>query len=211
MTCITLALLKEVDERLKKRLEDSTVLLDHLVDEAGENFLLATTEKKTEFEGVNPIQMEFRERANEELIALISGQAVDFSQVAFRIYADPFNTKSLVSDSRIGDGFIVKAGRVFDSPEDNLRLLRAIGDGTRVQSVHRKSGEQSAIMDERLFLARCGAYHPSPEEILRPFGTRAKKGALLHVLSIGLKNGKITVDNTSKTSTVRMEGPPRGP
>lgn len=204
MTCITLALLDKVDGGLKKRMEDSKVLQDHLIGKAGADFLLATTEKRIAFEGVKPIQIDVQERQPEDLIALISESDVDFSAPVFKIYADPFNTTSLVDDNLIGDGFIIKAGLNFDSPEDNLRLLRAMKAGSRIDSVFRRGGEPSAVMDGRILIARCGHSHPSVGEILKPFQSKAKKAARLHVLPFNVRNGKITVDNTFKPNAVKF-------
>jgi len=205
MTCLTFALLDKVDDRLRKRLEDDKSLLDHLIDEAGGIFLLATTEKRIDFEGVRPVQVVFRERQDEEFVALLAEKPVDYCMSAYRIYADPFNTPSLIDDKRIGDGFIVKADRPYDIPEDSFRLLVALREGAKIASVFRRDGEESASMNDRLFLARCGPYHPKREEILAPFPAKAAKAIRLHVLSIGVKNGRITVDNTFKQKTVRLK------
>jgi hypothetical protein len=204
MTCITLALLDKVDGGLKKRMEDSKVLQDHLIGKAGADFLLATTDRRIAFEGVKPLQIDVRERQPEDLIALISESDVDYSAPVFRIYADPFNTSSLVDDSLTGDGFIIKAGRNFDSPEDNLRLLRAMKAGSRIDSVFRRGGEPTALMDSRIFIARYGSHHPTVEEILKPFQSKARKAVRLHVLPFNVRNGKITVDNTFKPNAVKL-------
>ena len=204
MTCITLALLGKVDDKLKKRLEDSKTLRDYFIGKAKTNFLLATTETKVGFEGVQALQMEFDERQTEDLIALIAERDVDYSLPVFRIYADPFNTPSLAADNRVGDGFIIKADRPYDSPEGNLKLLRAINSGSKVTATHRRSGEPTAIMNNRILLARCGPHHPKDEEILRPFTTTSRKFIKIHVLAFNVKNGKITVDNTYKPKTVKI-------
>jgi fructose 1,6-bisphosphatase len=204
MTCISLALLDKVDDGLKKRIEDSKVLQDHLIGKAGADFLLTTAEKKVAFEGVKPLQIELQERQSEDLIALIALSDVDYSAPVYRIYADPFNTTSLVDDNRVGDGFIIHAGHNFDSPDDNLRLLRAMKSGTRIDSVYRRGGEPSAIMDGRILIARCGPYHPQVDEILKPFQSKVKKAIKVHVLPFNVSRGKITVDNTFKPSVVKI-------
>jgi fructose 1,6-bisphosphatase len=204
MTCITFALLEKVDERLGKRMEDSKVLQDHLIGRAGADFLLATTERRTAFDGVKTIQLDVHERQSEDLITLISESEVDFSAPAYRVYADPANTPSLVDDNRVGDGFIIKAGRPYDSPEDNLRLLRALKGGARIESVYRRGGEPSAVIDSRILMARCGPYHPSVDEMLKPFQSKARKAVKLHVLPFNVKNGKITVDNTFKPTVLKF-------
>ncbi|MFH0862692.1 MAG: fructose 1,6-bisphosphatase [Candidatus Altiarchaeota archaeon] len=205
MTCLTLAILDKVDDMLRKRLDDAKNLKDHLIDKAGADYLLATTERRIEFEGVKPVQIDFQERQEEEFVALIAEKPVDFGISAYRIYADPFNTPSLVDDERIGDGFIVKAGRLYDMPEDSLRLLRAIRKGAKTEAVFRRDGEESASMDDAAFLARCGPYHPTRQEILAPFQAKGGKTVKLHVLSIGVKNGKITIDNTFKPKTLKLK------
>ena len=98
----------------------------------------------------------------------------------------------------------MKADRSYDIPEDSFKLLRAIRKGSKTESIFRRGGEESASMNDRLFLARCGPYHPGREEILAPFQAKATKAVRLHVLSVGVKNGRITVDNTSKPKTVRL-------
>lgn len=204
MTCITVAILGKVDERLRKRLEDSTHLKDHLISGDKTKFLLATTETKISFDGVDTLQMDIVERQSEDLIALIADRSVDYSLSAYKTYADPFNTPSLVEDQRIGDGFILKADRPYDSPQENLKLLRAIRGGARLTAVHRRSGEVSAVINNRILLARCGPYHPKDEEILKPYDTKAKKTVKLQVISFNIRGGKITVDNTHKPKTVKM-------
>jgi hypothetical protein len=208
MTCVTLALLGGVDERLRNRLAESKVLRDHLIGKAGADFLLATTEVPAAFEGVAPLQLTFTERREESLVALISASGeADFSWAACRTYADPYNTPGLVDDARIGDGFIVRAGRNFDIPEDGLRLLRALKAGGRIDAVFRRDGERSAAMDRRLLLARCGPGHPALEDILTPLKSKAAGARRIHVLPFSLKDGRITVDNTYKPKTVKL--PPK--
>lgn len=204
MTCVTLALLGTVDEKLKKRLQDTRALQDHYLGKAGADYLLATSERRLPFEGVTPLQMDAPERASEDYIALISQSPADFSLPAYRIYADPFNTPGLVDDNRIGDGFILRAAGVYDSPEDNLRLLRALKAGAKISAAFRRGGEPSAAMDDRLLLARSGPYHPSEEDILRPFSAKAGKAVKLHVLSFNVKGGKITIDNTFRPKTAKL-------
>ncbi|MFH1055532.1 MAG: fructose 1,6-bisphosphatase [Candidatus Altiarchaeota archaeon] len=207
MTYITLALLGKVDENVRKRIAESTALKDYLIHK---NVLLATSENKVSFEGVTALQMELQERQTEDLIALIAEADVDYSLPAYRIYADPFNTTSLAEDNRVGDGFIIKAGSAYDSPEDNLRLLRALKAGAKITSVHRRSGEISSTMDNRMLLSRCGPYHPLDEEILRPFQGKEKKTVKIQVLAFSVKNGRITVDNTYKPKNVKFHQPKPG-
>ncbi len=205
MTCVTLALLDKVDDRLRKRMDDSTVLQDYLIDKAGVDFLLATTEREQTFEGVEPVQLCFQERDEEGLLALIADKPVDYSLPAYRIYADPFNTPGLVDDQQIADGFTLKAGRAYHMPEDSLMLLRALKDDAKVTSAYRRGGFPSAVLSDRILLARHGPYHPRIEDILRPFPTRMKGGVKIHTLPFTVKNGKITVDNTFKPKTVKLK------
>ena len=205
MVCVTIALLDKVDDRLRRRLEDAKELRDHLIGAAGGHFLLASSDKRVPFEGVVPLQMELQERSSEGLIALIAEKEVDFGCYAFHVYADPFNTPGLVDDPRNGDGFIIRADEgTFYSPEDNLRLLRAMKGGSRIHAVYRRGGEKSAVIGSRLLLARSGPYHPEAKDILRPFNSKGKRGVMVHVLPFWLKGGKITVDNTFRPKTVRL-------
>jgi len=206
MTCITAAILEKVDERLKKRLEETKALKDHLIAKAGKtSFLIATTESRMEFEGIKPIQMQFAERKDEEIILIIAEKGADYSLSAYRVFADPFNTPSLIEDNRIGDGFIVRAGQTtYDTPKDDFKLLSNIKKGERISAVYRRSGEPSAIMDARMMMARCGPYHPKTEEVLRPFDSKAKKAIKAYVVSFAVNGGKITVDNTFKPKTVKI-------
>ena len=202
MTCITLAQLGKVDDRLRKRLEDSKALKDHII--LGEKYLLATSDNKVHFEGVDTLELNVQERQHEELIALTAEADVDYSMTAFRIYADPFNTPSLVDDSTIADGFIFKTNRPYDSPEENLKLLRALKSGEKITAVHRRSGELSAVMNKRIMLMRSGQYHPSARELLALFQSKARKATKLQVLAFNIKDGKITIDNTYKPKAVKL-------
>lgn len=204
MTSVSLAVLGKVDDGLRRRLEDSGVLRDHLVGKAGCNFLLATSDKPIVYEGVTPVRLDIRERAVEELIAFIAEEDVDYSGHAYRVYADPYNTRGLVGDERIGDGFIIRAGRPYDSPEDNLRLLRAMKAGAKVDAVYRRDGEAAASMGGRVFIARWGPYHPGLEDFLRPLKAKAADAVKVHVLSFSVKDCKLTVDNTLKPKTGRL-------
>ncbi len=205
MTSVSLAVLGKVDDGLRRRLEGSGVLRDHLVGRAGCNFLLATSDKPIVYEGVNPVRLDIHERAGgEELLAFIAEEDVDYSWHAYRVYADPCNTPGLVGDERIGDGFIIRAGRPYDSPEDNLRLLRALKAGARVDAVYRRDGESAASMGGRVFIARWGPYHPGLEDFLRPLKAKAADAVKVHVLPFSVKDGKLTVDNTHKPKTGRL-------
>lgn len=204
MTSIALAVLPEVDEQLEKRLKGSRALLDHLVGKAGSHFLLATTRLRASYDGIKPLQLTMEERVSEDLVALISEHEVDYSLAAYRIYADPFNTESLVSDSKVSDGFIIEADRMYDIPEECYRLLAAIRAGARVKGVFRRGGEASAAMDDRIFLARCGPYHPRTQEVLSAFDGKGRGAKKLHTLAFNVRAGSITVDNTFKPKTVKL-------
>jgi len=205
MTSVSLAILGKVDDSLRRRLEDSRALKDYLIGGAGCNFLLATSDKPAVYEGVNPVRLDIHERGEqEELLAFIANEDVDYSGHAYRVYADPFNTPGLVSDARIGDGFIIRAGRPYDSPEDTFRLLRALKAGARVDVVYRRDGEAAAAMDGRVFIARCGPYHPGREDILRPLKAKAEGSTRIQILSFSVKDGRLTVDNTHKPKTGRL-------
>ena len=207
MTCISLVLLDGggADRGLERRLEASRLLKDHLIGRAGASFLLTTSDGKLRFEGASPLQLNISERDSEDLIALIAEKDVDFSPQAYRIYCDPFNTPSLVEDNLVADGFILKADTNYDSPEDNLRLLRALKKGAAIEAAYRRGGEPSAAFSRRILLARCGPYHPKTDEVLRPFQqAKGRGGVKLHVLAFSVKNARITVDNTFKPKTARL-------
>jgi fructose 1,6-bisphosphatase len=195
MVCVSLALLDRVDDGLGRRLEDSPKVRDFLIGKSGVDFLLAVTEDDARFTGVEPLRLRITPRTPENIIALLADEPVDFSIPLYRAYADPFNTRGLISDPDIGDGFIFKTKEgVFHTPEDGLSLLRRLQGGAGVESVLRREGEYAAAADGRLMMARYGRKHPLVEDILRPF----PGGNGLHVLSFSVDDGGITVDNTFK-------------
>jgi hypothetical protein len=77
--------------------------------------------------------------------------------------------------------------------------------GARIEAVYRRSGEPSAVIDDRVYLARCGPYHPKTEEIIKPFQVKDRAAVKLRTLAFNIKNAKITVDNTFKPKTVKMK------
>ncbi|MBD3388197.1 MAG: fructose 1,6-bisphosphatase [Candidatus Altiarchaeales archaeon] len=204
MTCVSFALLDKADDGMERRIGENKLLQDHLIGREGSDFLLATSEETVMFEGVKTLQMRLDERKSEDLTIIVSEGDVDYSMHSYHAYADPFNTPGLVEDHRIGDGFIFKADRTYDSPEDNLRLLRAIKSGEKVRGVYRKDGIVSALMDSRTFMARTGPFHPTVEDLLKPFKARGKGGVKAHLIAFNVKKGKITVDNTFKPKTVKV-------
>ncbi len=209
MVCVSFAVLPKADKGLGGKLKDEPAILDHYVGAAGKtHYLLATTEDEAAFTGLSPLQMCFEERGKEDLIALISQANVNYSMPLFRLYADPLSNKSLVADDRLSSGFTFRAQGIFHTPEDSIRLLRALDSGSKITGVYRREGVSSAVADSRIIVMRAGDYHPPVAEALKAFKGGSDGGAKkLHVVAVTVKSGKISVDNTFKpkaiTSSIR--------
>jgi fructose 1,6-bisphosphate aldolase/phosphatase len=126
----------------------------------------------------------------------------------YRMFADPFNTPSLVSDPLVSEGFrfVLGAGESFVLPEDLHDFLRAAGtDGrcvTRVES--RATGATVAVASDGpdpVLIVRCEAPFPGVGEVLEalafPFVVAANRSAPLMPVS------------TNDESCTRSDGPPR--
>jgi|GEM_PF-5255154 len=203
MTRIWAALLPIIDDDVRARLKDAKALKDHLIIEGSPNLLIAITEKEADFTGIEPVSMKVTERSHEELVAVFSGPDADFSHAAIRAYADPFFNEDLVLDRLIGDGFIMDTGEVFDSPADNLRILRALDSGESLKSVSRMGGEPSAMLADGLLVARVGEKHVDIDRIIGSLGLEPPawaggqgKKAKARIVPFTVNGGKLSYDNT---------------
>ncbi len=205
--------LEEVNEGLRSRLSEANTLIDHSIIEGETNWLLATSEREVEFEGVRQNSMEISEREHESFIALVSKEPVDFSNVAFRAYADPVTNPGLVTDKLIGDGFIIEAKTMHDIPQDTFRLARTIREGVHITRAFRMDGEPSAIMDEKILIARIGNKHPSLDLFLSaakaglpPFFIGPESGHVnCDITLFSIKDGAITIDDTFDQKSVEVK------
>ncbi|MBU0761435.1 MAG: hypothetical protein KKD39_00270 [Candidatus Altiarchaeota archaeon] len=201
MVCVTFAVLPKADKNLDSRLSQEKHLLDFYIGRAGKtHYLIATSVEPVELTGLDAVQMTFDERIPEDLLVFISPVKINYSLLLYRLYAGLLSNPSLISDERLSDGFTFKAGETYHSPEDNILLLKALYSGGRITHVYRKEGTVSASSNDRVFLARVGAYHLQITDILSSMKSQKKKHKL-NLLSYTLKSGRISVNNIFKPKT----------
>jgi fructose 1,6-bisphosphatase len=205
MVYVSFVILPKAVKGLEGVLNAEEAIVDHYVGKAGKtSYLIATTDSEVEYTGLNPATLSLSERENENIMAFIAGRDINFSRLLFRLYADPLANPYLALDERINDGFIFKAEKAYHIPEDNLKIVKEISQGERINAVYRKEGAISAKTSEKTLCIRFGDFHLAKDSILSFFNEKSQKAITLNPVSFSIKNKKITVDNTFKPKAVKL-------
>jgi hypothetical protein len=215
---VTLSLVEDADSsEVKAKLDSGTNLLDQYSIQHGKHLIFLLTHKlgspnPVDDTGVqdSSVSLNVFERPAEDLIALYNHSVSDYSILLARIFADPYNTPTLVTNPKIFHGFKfeeAKTRRLYNTPEDLHQLLAAFKQDLKVSRVYKKTGEHAAAADDHLLLTRVNEYYPTMGETLRPFKPSRSRTNVFHTLPVTLRGGRIMVDNTfkPKTITVRRE------
>lgn len=127
---------------------------------------------------LDDVALSFVPRSSEPVLCFFSNRAPSeaFNLLAYRLFADPFNTAGLVSDPAMCSGFRFETrAETFDLPSDIYRLLGALRDGaavTRVVSIG--TGEVAAVVSagsDPMMAVRSERPFPSVEDALDAFST----------------------------------------
>ena len=134
---------------------------------------------------VDGAELSFLARPSEPVLCLFTNKAPAgaWNLLAYRMFADPFVTPSLVSDPAVreGFGFVVEdpSGNVvsrFDVPVDLYRLLGALRSGFVTQVFSRATGELAAVVSrgaDPMMAIRCERPFPTVEDALEGFVAQA--------------------------------------
>ena len=129
-------------------------------------------------------------RSSEPVLFFFSNKALRgvWNLLAYRMFADPFITPGLVTDSALREGFrfsLNGSDEHFDLPADQYRLLAALRSGGRVADVRaRASNEVAAVAssgDDPVLIVRCEAPFPSVEDALEALSSEGTVGPLAPV------------------------------
>ena len=127
------------------------------------------------------VELALEVRDSEPVLCFLSDKAGPgaWNVHLYRMFADPFNTPTLVGDPSLAQGFAFAAKNGaprhdFDLPADLYRFLAlARSPGTSVVEVRSKAtGEVAAVASsgkDPVLVVRCGSPFPSVEEVLEAF------------------------------------------
>jgi fructose 1,6-bisphosphate aldolase/phosphatase len=150
------------------------------------------------------VELSLRPRASEPVLCFLADKvgAGAWNAYLYRMFADPFNTPSLLTDPDLAEGFRFEVGdaerKAFDLPADLYAFLRAAGqEGRGVREViSRATGEVVAVAsagDDPSLIVRCESPFPTVGEVLEAF---ALASPLMPV-------------STNDEASTRSGGPPR--
>jgi fructose 1,6-bisphosphate aldolase/phosphatase len=159
---------------------------------------------------IDSAELALEQRASEPVLVFLSDKCRPgaWNVYLYRMFADPFNTPSLVSDPTVGAGFrfVTGDGDAFDLPEDLHAFLRAAGaEGRCVTRVISRATEQAVAVassgGDPALIVRCEAPFPAVGEVLESF-------AFPFVVP-SERAGPLVPVSTNEESTTRADGPPR--
>lgn len=153
-------------------------------------------------------------RTSEPVLCFLSDKAGPgaWNVHLYRVFADPFNTASLVCDERTSAGFrfVMADGAVFDLPGDLYAFLRAAGAGGRcvARVISRATDETVASASagaDPVLIVRSEAPFPTVGEALEafafPYAVAGWPG--------GTQAAPLMPVSTNDEATSRSDGPPR--
>jgi fructose 1,6-bisphosphate aldolase/phosphatase len=155
-------------------------------------------------------ELVLRPRPSEPVLVFMSDKCgpAAWNVYLYRMFADPFNTVSLVSDPMVSAGFrfVLADGEAFDLPEELHVFLRAVGtEGHCVTRVISRATEQTVAVasagSDPVLVVRCEAPFPAVGEVLEAF-------AFPFVVSADRTAPLMPVSTNAESST-RSDGPPR--
>lgn len=159
---------------------------------------------------IDRAELIFSVRASEPVVVFLSDKCAPaaWNVYLYRMFADPFNTPSLVTDPVVSEGFrfFLDAGESYELPEDLHVFLRAAGSDARcIRRVEsRATGATVAVASDGsdpVLIVRCETPFPAVGEVLDafafPFVVAADRTAPLMPVS------------TNDESCSRSDGPPR--
>jgi fructose 1,6-bisphosphate aldolase/phosphatase len=165
---------------------------------------------------VEVAELELDGRPSEPVVCFLADKAGAgaFDVHLYRLFADPFNTPSLLTDPSMVSGFrFVCAKRrtgapcVFDLPDDLHAFLAAVASGECVvQEIRARSSGRAAaaasVGADPLCVVRCEAGFPTVGEALEPF-------AFPYAVAGWTGAGPLMPVSTIDDAATRLDGPPR--
>ncbi len=156
---------------------------------------------------IDRAELTLQPRRSEPVLVFLSDQCgpAAWNVYLYRMFADPFNTPSLVSDSSLSEGFRfwIGQGESYELPEDLHVFLRAAGTEGRcvTRVVSRATGATVAVASDGadpVLIVRCEPPFPKVGEVLEAFAFpfMASGSPLMPV-------------STNDESSSRSDGPPR--
>lgn len=140
----------------------------------------------------------------ETIVVLLADKAPAgaWNLACYRIFADPFNTPSLLTDPRMTDGFDFAAGEtIFRLPDELHAFLPVVAAGQVVSAVSsRASGRVAAVVTEGAdpaLVLRCHDGFPSVGEALEP---------LCFPYAVAGTAGPLVPVSTNEDATTRIFG-----
>jgi fructose 1,6-bisphosphate aldolase/phosphatase len=126
---------------------------------------------------VDSVELSFVARESEPVLCFFSdrARAGAWNAHLYRMFADPFNTPSLVCESALGEGFrfVLSNDETFELPGDLYRFLGAAGNGSAVCEVRsRATGDVAAVAScgsDPVLIVRAEPPFPGVEEVLEAF------------------------------------------
>jgi fructose 1,6-bisphosphate aldolase/phosphatase len=126
---------------------------------------------------VDCVELSFTQRESEPVLCFFSdrARAGAWNAHLYRMFADPFNTPSLVREAELVQGFLfaLSTDETFELPGDLYRFLAAAGNGSCVRQVRsRATGDIAAVAScarDPVLIVRAEPPFPSVEEVLEAF------------------------------------------
>jgi fructose 1,6-bisphosphate aldolase/phosphatase len=156
---------------------------------------------------IDRAELTLQPRPSEPVLVFMSDKcgAAAWNAYLYRMFADPLNTPSLVSDSTLSEGFRfwIGQGESYELPEDLHIFLRAAGAERRcvTRVVSRATGATVAVASD-------GA---DPVLVVRAEPPFPKVGELLDALAFPFmtSSAPLMPVSTNDESCTRSDGPPR--
>jgi fructose 1,6-bisphosphate aldolase/phosphatase len=164
---------------------------------------------------IESVELSLRPRSSEPVLCFLSDKAGPgaWNVHLYRMFGDPFNTPSLVTDPELAEGFRFEVGngerKAFDLPGELYAFLRAAGTEGRVvrEVISRATGEVVAAASagpDPAFIVRCEAPFPTVGEVLEAFAFPYAVAGWL-----GADACPLMPVSTNDEASSRSGGPPR--
>lgn len=198
MVWVIAAVLPEGSEKKLDLTRLDALFEDHVMLELGQTVFLGVSGEEVTFHDLDHLRFSFSGSGEAQFLAFVAKEGVNFTEIAYKLYGDPFTNPSLYKDKRLVDGSIFIADETYDIPEDSFRFLNRVYNGVSLKEVYRKGGIQTAAISKGILTVRVGDYHTPAGDAMNPFSAKKKGKKKVEVVSFSIKGSKISVDSTFK-------------